>query len=119
MERFKNDTYYHIHLPFFGEWRMSQGHAGGITHKGDWRFAWDFDIVDETGKTYRPPGKTTSDFYCYGLPVLAPAAGYVATVVDDVDDNEILSRTGVTPLLSSMVNIFFQKSATSKMAASR
>ncbi len=89
MERFKNDTYYHIHLPFFGEWRMSQGHAGGITHKGDWRFAWDFDIVDETGKTYRPPGKTTSDFYCYGLPVLAPAAGYVATVVDDVDDNEI------------------------------
>ena len=89
MERFRNDTYYHIHLPFFGEWRMSQGHAGGITHKGDWRFAWDFDIADETGKTYRLPGKITSDFYCYGLPVLAPAAGYVATVVDNVDDNEI------------------------------
>lgn len=89
MERFRNDTYYHIHLPFFGEWRISQGHAGGITHKDDWRFAWDFDIVDETGKTYREPGKITSDFYCYGLPVLAPASGYVATIIDEVEDNEI------------------------------
>ncbi len=89
MERFRNDTYYHILLPFFGEWRTSQGHAGGITHKGDWRFAWDFDIADESGKTYRLPGKVTSDFYCYGLPVIAPASGYVATIVDDVNDNEI------------------------------
>ncbi len=89
MERFSNDTYYHLHLPFFGEWRTSQGHSGGITHKDDYRFAWDFDIVDETGRTYREPGKVTSDFYCFALPVLAPASGYVATIIDDVEDNAI------------------------------
>jgi murein DD-endopeptidase MepM/ murein hydrolase activator NlpD len=89
MERFKSDTYYHIHLPFYGNWRVSQGHDGGITHKGDWRFAWDFDVTDEEGKTYRGDGKDVSDFYCYGLPVLAPAPGYVTTVVDDVSDNAI------------------------------
>jgi murein DD-endopeptidase MepM/ murein hydrolase activator NlpD len=88
-ERFRHNTYFHTHLPFFGEWHISQGHAGAITHKDDYRFAWDFDVVDETGKTYRLPGKQTTDFYCYGLPVLAPAPGYVTTLIDDVEDNEI------------------------------
>lgn len=88
-ERFKNNTYYHIHLPFFGEWQVSQGHSGSITHKGDWRFAWDFDVRDENEKTHRLPGKSTFDFYCYALPVLAPAPGYVTTIIDDVEDNKI------------------------------
>lgn len=89
MERFKNDTYVHIHLPYYGEWFVSQGHDGDITHKDDFRHAWDFVITDETKKTYRLPGTDVKDFYCYGKPVLAPAAGQVVAIEDGVDDNVI------------------------------
>jgi len=89
LERFKNDTYIHINLPFRGEWYVSQGHNGKITHKDEFRFAWDFVITNESGKTYREPGTKVEDFYCYGLPILAPAAGYVVDILDDVEDNVI------------------------------
>ncbi len=87
MERFKNDTYVHIHLPYFGEWMVSQGHDGEITHKDEFRHAWDFVITDENKKTYRQPGADVKDFYCYEKPVLAPAAGLIVSVEDGVDDN--------------------------------
>lgn len=89
LERFKNDTYFHIHLPFFGDWNISQGHAGKYTHKDDWQYAWDFVVTDETKKTFRPPGENAGDFYCYNLPILSPGAGYVITIVDEVEDNPI------------------------------
>ncbi len=89
LERFKNDTYFHIHLPFFGQWFISQGHEGNITHKGEWRYAWDFVVTDETQKTFRLPGEQLSDFYCYNLPILAPCSGYVITLVDNIEDNAI------------------------------
>ncbi|MGZ3883036.1 MAG: M23 family metallopeptidase [Bacteroidia bacterium] len=89
MERFKNDTYVHVQLPFYSEWSVSQGHAGKITHKDDWQYAWDFVVTDEDKHTFRFPGKQLSDFYCYNLPVLAPAEGVVVTLLDDVDDNAV------------------------------
>jgi urea transporter/murein DD-endopeptidase MepM/ murein hydrolase activator NlpD len=89
MARFKKETNTIIHLPFFGEWTVSQGHEGALTHKNDWRFAWDFVVKDEHKKTFKLPGKTVADFYCYGLPVLAPADGQVVTVEDGIEDNDI------------------------------
>ncbi|MBV6478764.1 MAG: hypothetical protein HGGPFJEG_01521 [Ignavibacteria bacterium] len=89
IERYKNDTYYHISLPFFGYWKISQGHNGNITHRQDWRYAWDFIVTDEFEKPYKSNGAKTEDFFCYNLPVISPAAGYVVDVLDDVDDNEI------------------------------
>ena len=89
LERYKNDTYFHIHLPFFGEWKVSQGYAGNITHKGDWSDALDFVVEDDLNNTYRMPGLEVSDYYCYDLPVLAPADGYVVEIVDDIEDNKI------------------------------
>jgi urea transporter len=89
VERFKNDTYYHIHLPFFGEWYISQGFDGKHTHKEDWKYAWDFVVVDDMKQTFRLPGTDVSDYYCYNLPVLAPAAGTVWDVVDGINDNEV------------------------------
>ena len=71
------------------KWHISQGHNGKITHLGDWQHAWDFDIVNEKEETYRYPGIKTTDFYCYDLPVLAPAAGYVVEIINNVEDNEI------------------------------
>ena len=89
LERYKNDTYFHIQLPFFGEWFVSQAHNGKITHQDDYRFAFDFVIVDETQKTFQNSGEDVSDFFCYNLPVLSPAAGYVVNILDGVEDNKV------------------------------
>lgn len=89
LERFSAETYYHIVLPIMNEWHISQGHSGNITHKEDWKFAWDFDLRDIDNKSFRLPGDTLNDFYCYDLPILAPADGWIVTIVDTVVDNEI------------------------------
>ena len=87
-ERFKSETYFYISLPFHGEWHVSQGHDGKVTHKEGWKEAWDFDIRDDHGKTWRVPGDSLEDFYCYELPVIAPADGYVIEILDEIRDNE-------------------------------
>jgi murein DD-endopeptidase MepM/ murein hydrolase activator NlpD len=89
LERFKRDTYFHVNLPFYGEWKVSQGHGGGITHIDEWQYAWDFVVTDENGRTHRGLGRNTDDYYCDNLPVLAPAAGCITDIVNEVDENEI------------------------------
>lgn len=87
--RFRNSRMFTIRLPFFGEWFVSQGYDGSITHREEWRQALDFVVVDETEHTFKLPGKEVTDFYCYNLPVLAPSDGYIVEVIDGVDDNTI------------------------------
>lgn len=87
-ERFRAETHIHIALPVMGNWTVSQGHGGNITHKEDWQYAWDFDIRDDMGNTYRAPGLTNADFYCFDVPVVAPATGWVVKVQDGIDDND-------------------------------
>lgn len=87
--RFKHLKYFNIRLPFYGEWFVSQGYDGNITHKAEWKDALDFVVVDETQHTFKLPGETITDFYCYNLPVLAPASGYVVEICDGIDDNTI------------------------------
>ena len=88
-ERYKNETYLQVHPPFFGEWYVSQGYNGGITHLDDWQYALDFVVTDELKKTFKLPGQNLQDFYCYNLPVLSPAFGTVWQVIDGIDDNAI------------------------------
>lgn len=88
-QRFGGQTWYHLSLPFIGEWYVSQGHEGNITHKKDWKEAWDFDLRNDEGKTYREPGYELKDYFCYEMPVTAPAHGWVVLVKDGVRDNEI------------------------------
>lgn len=88
-QRFATSTWYHLYLPFFGEWKVSQAHAGAVTHKGDWAHAWDFVIDDAEGNTYRLPGTEPADYYCYDRPVLAPQAGTVVAVEAGIADNPI------------------------------
>ena len=76
-------------LPFYGEWTVSQGHNGEYTHKGSWRQAWDFVIINSTGQQFKNAGDIADDYYCFGKPVLAPADGTVAEVIDSVPDNSI------------------------------
>lgn len=93
---FKNDQsrlphflYFPLHLPFWGEWKVSQGYDGAYTHKGDWGQALDFTIADENDKTYRSNGLLCENYYCFNKPVLAPADGIVEEITDGIDDNEI------------------------------
>jgi urea transporter len=36
-------------LPFRGAWTCTQGNSGAITHKGLWRYAYDFEVIDDAG----------------------------------------------------------------------
>lgn len=78
-----------FYLPFVGEWIVTQGNHGEITHKLQWAYAWDFEIADKEGKTFRGNGEQTQDYYCYGKPILASAAGWVANYIDGIEDNPI------------------------------
>ena len=89
MQRFANDLIFKMQLPFWGEWSVSQGHDGGITHLGEWGKALDFVITDADGNTYSGTGFQKEDYFCYDKPVLAPADGYVYQISNIIDDNDI------------------------------
>lgn len=89
ISRYKKGVFKHIGLPFWGDWFVSQGHDGKITHLGPWAKAWDFIILDNEMKPYMNEGLTKEEYYCYNKPVLAPADGYVATVTEYIDDNPL------------------------------
>lgn len=87
--RFRNKSHYFLRLPFYGEWYVSQGYDGKITHKDRWRHGIDFVITDRNGLTFKNTGTKLEDYYCYNKAVLAPADGTVEAVVDGIEDNEI------------------------------
>lgn len=89
VSRFKNSYLLPFSLPFWGEWKVTQGHDGKFTHKGEWRHAWDFELVSDDAIPFKENGYNVDDYYCYSKPVTAPLAGWIESVVDFVDDNKI------------------------------
>lgn len=87
--RFRGLKYIPVSLPFWGEWFITQGQNGEHTHQGQWSNAWDFEIKDEKGRTFKSNGRTPEDYYCYKKPVIAPADGWIENIIDGIDDNEI------------------------------
>jgi murein DD-endopeptidase MepM/ murein hydrolase activator NlpD len=87
--RFGKNIYFPFVLPFWGEWKITQGHNGKLTHRDDWRYAWDFEIVNDKGISHDGEGKTREDYFAYNKPVIAPADGWVEEIVNDVEENEI------------------------------
>jgi urea transporter len=77
-----------IYLPFFGEWSVYQAFDGEWTHKGKWRYAYDF-VIRKNGKTYANDGLFLDDYYAFAQPVIAPLNGYVVALRDDLPDNFI------------------------------
>jgi hypothetical protein len=76
-----------FHLPFEDKWLVgcadeSLHHASPLE-----RFALDFVVVDETGCSHQGEGKENTDYYAFGMPVLAPADGVVTDVVTGIRDN--------------------------------
>jgi urea transporter len=88
VERFRYDMV-PMRLPFYGTWFVSQGYDGTMTHKGSWKHALDFIIINQEGKQFKGKGDIPEDYFCFNKPVLAPADGYIESVTDNIDDNII------------------------------
>lgn len=88
-DRFRYKQFRQIKLPFFGTWDVAQGHNGEHTHKNEWRYAWDFVILDRKGNQFRNKGDFHEDYFCFGKPVIAPDEGIIEKVINDIDDNII------------------------------
>ncbi len=77
-----------IALPFSGKWSVYQAFHGKWTHKGAWRYAYDF-YIEKEGKSYKNEGLFLEDYYCFGESVLSPVQGYVVALRSDLPDNPI------------------------------
>jgi len=77
-----------INLPFTGVWTVYQAFDGEWTHKGNWKYAYDF-VIEKNGKTYQNEGLFLEDYYAFGKPVTAPVNGYVVALRSDLPDNFI------------------------------
>jgi len=69
-----------LRLPFNGSWVVIQGgramYDNSYAASDDNRYSVSFAYVKD-GMTYQNNGRQNSDYFCYGQPVLAPAAGVV------------------------------------------
>jgi len=77
-----------ISLPFSGEWSVYQAFDGEWTHKGKYKYAYDF-IKIKNGKSYKNDGLMLSDYYAFGESILSPVSGYIVDARDDLVDNII------------------------------
>ena len=87
-------------LPFEGKWTVVNG---GVTEKlsHSWeiptqRYAYDFVILDENGKSFCGKETDPSSFYCYGKDILAPADGVVAEIGTGNPDSQITEERTVS-----------------------
>jgi len=113
--RYARFQFFPLHLPFWGEWTVTQGHNGKYTHQGEWGKALDFMILDGDGKSYKKKGLLCADYYCYGKPVVAPADGVIEEITDQVDDNEIglvntVNNWGNSIIIRHMPGVYTQLS---------
>jgi len=77
-----------IALPFSNEWSVYQTFDGEWTHKGKWKYAYDF-VIKKDEKSYKNEGLYPTDYYCFGESVLSPVNGYVVSLRSDLVDNII------------------------------
>ncbi|MCL2619670.1 MAG: M23 family metallopeptidase [Defluviitaleaceae bacterium] len=71
-------------LPFNGEWTVFNGGAdAGMSHSWNivsQRYAYDFIIMDNEGKSFDGDVKSLQSYYCYDKDIIAPADGVVVKV---------------------------------------
>ena len=77
-----------INLPFIGEWSVYQEFDDEWTHKGKWKYAYDF-VIKKDDKTYKNDGLFLDDYYSFGKDIISPINGYVVALRDDLVDNFI------------------------------
>jgi hypothetical protein len=83
-------------LPFEGEWTIVNGcFTKEFSHSWDiptQRYAYDFIIMDERGKSYQGDCKKVDSYYCYGKVILSPADGVVEEVANESEDSLIIGK---------------------------
>jgi len=89
MKRFGTMPVISMKLPIWGEWKVTQAFNGDITHKGDWKYAWDFEIIDDEGRSFEGAGDIPEDYFCFNKPVIAPADGVIEETESNIEDNII------------------------------
>lgn len=75
-----------LQAPFFGAWNVYQGFNDRHTHQSTWRHALDFYILKKD-RSFNDNGQELEDYYCFGLPIVAPASGKVVRIVEHLPDN--------------------------------
>lgn len=79
-----------IHFVSNGEWTVLHGgkRRGTNYHHGSrgQRYAYDL-VVSKGGRQKQADTGSNKDYYCYGYPVLAPAAGTVVRAINNVPEN--------------------------------
>ncbi|MDF1874500.1 urea transporter [Sulfurimonas sp. SAG-AH-194-I05] len=75
-----------IALPFTGEWNVYQAFDDVWTHKGAYKYAYDFVKLKDS-KTYKNDGELLEDYFAFGESVLSPVSGYVVDLRNDLVDN--------------------------------
>ncbi|MDQ7044429.1 MAG: urea transporter [Sulfurimonas sp.] len=77
-----------ISLPFTGQWSVYQVFDDEWTHKGKYKYAYDF-VKQKENKNYKNDGLFKEDYYAYGESVVAPVSGYIVDLRSDLVDNDI------------------------------
>lgn len=77
-----------ISLPFSGSWSVYQEFDDEWTHKGKYKYAYDF-VIKHEGKSYRNDSTDVQEYYCFGESILSPVSGYIVDSRDDLIDNMI------------------------------
>lgn len=78
-------------LPFKGEWYVVWGgdtkEQNNHVFNRAQKYAFDFVIMDNQGKSYMSERKKNEDYYAFDQPILSPCYAEVVMVVDGVKDN--------------------------------
>ena len=81
-----------LSLPFNREWFVFWGgdtKRQNIHHDTpNQKFAFDFVVVDSSGRSHRGNGRKNEDYFCYGKEIFAPTDGKVIEVIDGVRENK-------------------------------
>lgn len=83
-------SHFHYRLPFRGRWFTYWGGKNELVNYHyayeNQRYAFDFIILDHDRSAIGDPLLNES-YFAYGKPILAPCAGRIVRVVDDIPDN--------------------------------
>ncbi len=93
-------------LPFQGQWTVVNGGVNKQTSHS-WsiptqRYAYDFVITDEEGKTCSGDPTVLANYFCYGQDVLAPADGIVVAAKDNYKDSRTFGNGRTDPFIKDI-----------------